>query len=252
MLIYVWVPCMAVTVLHACKIHNVMHACMPMHTITGWLYLQEENIKRWLYESNESISGSTENLELVKFSFAGDLKEKDYFLILLAKSLPEIFAVLRCSEMFPSISRLLSRFVYTLKCLGKDRGGRQCVERASCLFGELPDFELASLSMKSQFCLCLVRIRAHLRSSAAVKLRAFFSESMPCYRENTSTLVYIFTMMLHDKIISEVSQMKLIKALLVIGAHRCMKFIEKYRAANGLPQVLVNRETLSVDGEQIL
>lgn len=56
-------------------------------------------------------------------------------------------------------------------------------------------------------------------------------------------------MMLHDKVISEINQTKLIKALLIIGAHRCIKFIEEYRAVNGLPQVLVNRETLSVDGE---
>lgn len=78
---------------------------------------------------------------------------------------------------------------------------------------------------------------------------AFFSESMPWYRENTSTLTYLFMMMLNDKVFSEVDQTKLIKALLIIGAHRCIKYIEKYRAANELPQILVNRETLSVDGE---
>ena len=186
----------------------------------------------------------------MKFSFANDLTEKEYFSILLAKSLPEIFSVLRCSAAFPSLSRLLSRFLYTLAKLGKDRGGRNCVERASYLLGKISDFELSSLSMNSQFHQCLIRIRVHLLPTAAIQLMAFFFESMPCYREeNISTLTYLFTMMLHDKYISEDNQMKLIKALLIIGARRCIKYIQEYREANGLSQLLVNRKTLAVDGE---
>ena len=204
-----------------------------------------------MQESDQIISGSPENLELVKLHFHGELKsKKEIFSFLLAKSLPEAFLVLRLSATFTSISCLLSRFLYALDKLGKERGGQECVERATQLLGKNPDIELPSLSRESQFSQCLMLICANLHPTVSVRLKAYFIDLV--YNNFTTislSLAYIFKMLLNDGIIDEYDQSKLIKALLITQANHCIKYIVDYREANGLVQLLVNENNLTICGK---
>ena len=202
-----------------------------------------------MQESDEIISGSAENLELVKLCFRAELKsKKETFSFLMAKSLPETFLVLRRSAAFASISTLLSRFLHALEKLGKQRGGQECVERASHLLGKVPDVEVSSLSKESQFYQCLIQIRVNLHPTVLARLKAYFLDA--AYRkENFSSLTYIFTMLLNDDFFDEYDQSSLIRAFLITQAKHYIKYIIDYRETNNLPQLFINEENLTVHGK---
>ena len=203
-----------------------------------------------MQESDQIISGSPENLELVKLNFRAELKlDREEFSFLVAKTLPEAFLVLRRSVAFTSISCLLSRFLYALDMLGKQCGGQECVERATQLLGKAHCIEpSACLSRESQFHQCLIQICANLPPAVLARLKAYFIDTV-YGKNNFFSLAYIFTILLNDGIIDQCDQRALIRALLITQANDYIKHIIDYREANGLPLLVVDEKNLTTHGK---
>ena len=161
----------------------------------------------------------------------------------------EAFSKLRLSAAFTSVSCLLSRFLYALDRLGKLRGGQECVERAFELLGKAPDIELSTLSRASQFHQYLVQICVNLHPAASAGLKAYFIDLVYPEMEISETLAYIFTILLNDNRINEFNQRLLIRGLLITQSNHCIKYINDYRNANGLPQLLINENNLTIHGK---
>ena len=157
-----------------------------------------------------------------------------------AQTAAEIYILLTSKH---SIEVSLSRLIYALEKLGHRRHGFRAVRKSRDFSIEkpsphVPDGDQEKVQ-KFYFYQCLVEICVHLDKKYHRRLSAYCAsillDGISPY--NMETPCQVLIRLLHRAIINKDDQNKLVDALGIIGADRCIDDIYKYRHMNNLPEI---------------
>ena len=143
-----------------------------------------------------------------------------------------------------SLEVSLSRFIYALEKLGHRRYGFRAVRKSRELSIEKPSPYVPvgdrEKVQKFNFYQCLVEICVHLDHKKYYRRLSAYCASLlldGANPYNMETPCQLLIQLLHRDIINKDDQNKLVDALGIIGADRCIDDIYKYRHMNNLPEI---------------